>query len=242
NTLQITPLLKRTPKQLSGGQRQRVAIGRAIVRKPQAFLFDEPLSNLDAKLREEMRVELAKLHQKLNTTIIYVTHDQVEAMTLATRIAIIDKGHIQQIGAPEKVFNEPANIFVAGFIGSPTMNFMDGTLKKDGDKSCFINENMKIPTSLSGNDAQAPVTLGIRPEEILTTHMPGRQLSDAIEASIEVVELLGHIKHVHLKIGESKILATASASFPGKPGNTIPVYFDLRNIHIFDKQSGKRIT
>ena len=166
--LQIKDFLKRTPRQLSGGQRQRVAIGRAIVRKPKVFLFDEPLSNLDAKLREEMRVEIAKLHQRLGATIIYVTHDQVEAMTLGSRMAVMNGGIIQQVGTPAEAFMRPANHFVAGFIGSPTMNFIEGALEGEAFKSADMR--FKLPGACR---ASAPVILGVRPEGICVNRTDG---------------------------------------------------------------------
>ncbi len=178
NILQLNKFLKRMPKQLSGGQRQRVAIGRAIVRKPKVFLFDEPLSNLDAKLREEMRVEIAKLYQRLNATILYVTHDQVEAMTLAGRIVVMNHGIVQQVGSPIEVYRKPANLFVAGFIGSPTMNFMSGRLSLEDGKLHFINEsiNLYIPPFLLANPAKQDgreVTVGVRPDAAYDPR-PGR--------------------------------------------------------------------
>ncbi|MFH2203074.1 MAG: sn-glycerol-3-phosphate ABC transporter ATP-binding protein UgpC [Elusimicrobiota bacterium] len=237
--LQIQPLLGRTPRQLSGGQRQRVAIGRAIVRQPKVFLFDEPLSNLDAKLREEMRVEIAKLHLRLRATIVYVTHDQVEAMTLATRIAVVDQGRIQQLGVPAEVFNRPRNIFVAGFIGSPTMNFMDGVLKRDSKGFRFKHAAVELPVSAEaagdGRDGQK-VVLGVRPEGILLE--PGASLA---RAAIEVVELLGQRKNVHLRLGEEKILTVVDAAFSGEPGGEVPIRFDPQALHLFDKKSGLRL-
>ncbi len=244
--LQITSYLKRTPKQLSGGQRQRVAIGRAIVRKPKVFLFDEPLSNLDAKLREEMRVELAKLHQKLNATIVYVTHDQVEAMTLATRIAVMQGGYIQQIGTPSEVYSRPANLFVAGFIGSPTMNFVNGYLEQEADKLYFKNDTMKvhIPFAIPlANDKidYKSVVLGVRPEDIFIERALDKKLSDVINVDVEVVELLGHRKNVYLTAGEYHLLATVPASFNKNPGDKMFVWLNLDNLHLFDKKSGVRI-
>ncbi len=245
--LQIEPLLKRTPRQLSGGQRQRVAIGRAIVRKPKVLLFDEPLSNLDAKLREEMRVELAKLHQRLKVPIVYVTHDQVEAMTLASRIAVMEGGYIQQHGAPIEVYNRPANRFVAGFIGSPTMNFMAGYLEAEKEKLYFKNENMKvlIPFNipLPGDKIDyKSVVLGIRPEAIFTERVLDKNLSEMVPVSVEVVELLGHRKNVYLTCGADRLLATVPASFSSAPGDKMFVWFNLDQLHLFDKTSGVRIS
>jgi multiple sugar transport system ATP-binding protein len=244
--LQIHELLGRKPKQLSGGQRQRVAIGRSIVRNPKVFLFDEPLSNLDAKLREDMRIELAKLHQKLNNTIIYVTHDQVEAMTLGDRIAVLNGGHIQQVGTPAEVYRRPANIFVAGFIGSPTMNFVEGKLEKSGGYVYFKNESLKImipeehiPTA--GDIENKSVVLGIRPGNIHSEHSKTKNYSNEITATFEVSELLGHKKNIHLKLGGTKIVAIVNATFEQKPNVQIPIWFDLDYVHLFDKATGGRL-
>ncbi|MFH1724535.1 MAG: sn-glycerol-3-phosphate ABC transporter ATP-binding protein UgpC [Elusimicrobiota bacterium] len=243
--LQIQALLERTPKQLSGGQRQRVAIGRALVRKPKVFLFDEPLSNLDAKLREEMRVEIAKLHQRLNATIIYVTHDQIEAMTLATRIAVINAGYIQQVGTPEEVFNRPENVFVAGFIGSPTMNFFDGDLHENGRGLRFKNEAMDVPVppglAGKGRASRGGVVLGVRPESVQPAEA-GAGKEGGIAAEVEVVELLGQRKHAHLRAGGKRLLASVDASFGAKPGDKVSVGFDPRGIHLFDKEGGQALT
>jgi multiple sugar transport system ATP-binding protein len=248
--LQIKPLLERTPRQLSGGQRQRVAIGRAIVRKPKVYLFDEPLSNLDAKLREEMRIEIAKLHQRMHTTILYVTHDQVEAMTLGSRIAVINGGRIQQVGTPEEVFCRPANLFVAGFIGSPTMNFAEGELLDEGDGPRFKNEVMsvRIPQPI---DAEAPlvpagakpraVVFGIRPDDIYAKLPEPGDGPDLVKATLEVVELLGHRMNIHVKAGERKLLAVVDAAFAGKPGDGVCIWFNASRVHLFDKASGERI-
>jgi len=251
NILQIKPLMSRTPRQISGGQRQRVAIGRAIVRKPKVFLFDEPLSNLDAKLREEMRIEIAKLHQRLRTTIVYVTHDQVEAMTLGSRIAVVNAGRIQQVGTPEEVFCRPANLFVAGFIGSPTMNFVEGSLLDEGDGPRFKNEIMsvRIPMPLDAETpkveeraAPRPVVMGIRPDDVYAKPPEPADGPDLVPASIEVAELLGHRKNLHLKAGETKLLATVDAAFVGKPGEKVSIWFNATRLHLFDKTTQERIS
>ncbi|MBI5243601.1 MAG: sn-glycerol-3-phosphate ABC transporter ATP-binding protein UgpC [Elusimicrobia bacterium] len=234
--LQIQSLLGRTPRQLSGGQRQRVAIGRAIVRKPKVFLFDEPLSNLDAKLREEMRVEIAKLHQSLGATILYVTHDQVEAMTLGSRLAVMNGGLIQQAGAPAEVFSRPANHFVAGFIGSPTMNFIPGAAAGGGFQSPDLSFKLDGRNSVSG-----PVVLGVRPEGISVDKAAGEGWSEPVPAVIEVVELLGYKRNLYLKAGDQRLLAVADASFGGKPGDTVSMRFQLDGIHLFDKETKKRL-
>jgi len=245
--LQIKPLLKRRPRQLSGGQRQRVAIGRAIVRKPKVFLFDEPLSNLDAKLREEMRIEIAKLHQRLHTTIIYVTHDQVEAMTLARRIAVVNSGRLQQVGPPEEVFCRPANLFVAGFIGSPTMNFFSGELLDEGDGPLFRNPAMsvRLPGLAEGEPPKAavgvagrPVVIGIRPDDLAAG---GPEAPGPLRGTIEVVELLGHRRNLHLKVGKYDMLATVDASFEGRPGDQVSLRLDPARVHLFDEPSQARI-
>ncbi|HBW22976.1 MAG: glycerol-3-phosphate ABC transporter ATP-binding protein [Elusimicrobia bacterium GWA2_56_46] len=247
--LQLTKLLKRMPKQLSGGQRQRVAIGRAIVRKPKAFLFDEPLSNLDAKLREEMRVEIAKLYQRLDATIIYVTHDQVEAMTLASRIMVMNHGVIQQVGAPIEVYRKPANLFVAGFIGSPTMNFIHGRLAAEGGKLYLKNESLSllIPSFLLSGTAEhdgREVVAGVRPDDVLAgsaAHEPNKKYSEKLEGVLEVSELLGHRENLYLKVGQTRVLATVEAFFNQSPGSGVALRFNYENMHIFDKASTKRI-
>jgi len=246
NILQLGKFLKRMPKQLSGGQRQRVAIGRAIVRKPKVFLFDEPLSNLDAKLREEMRVEIAKLYQRLNATIIYVTHDQVEAMTLAGRIVIMNHGIVQQVGSPIEVYRKPGNLFVAGFIGSPTMNFMTGKLFLEGEDLYFKNEDIKIsvpPYLLS--DAKKhdgrEVVLGVRPDDVLVER-DGEKCSDKVQGVLEVCELLGHRENLYLKVGNMRVLATVEAFFNRSPGSGVTLCFNYKNMHVFDKATERRIS
>ncbi len=244
--LQLQKLLKRMPKQLSGGQRQRVAIGRAIVRNPKVFLFDEPLSNLDAKLREEMRVEIAKLYQRLNATIIYVTHDQVEAMTLAGRIVVMNKGIVQQVGSPIEVYRKPANLFVAGFIGSPTMNFFSGQLRSEGDRLLFVNENMKLPIPsflLHDGDRHAgrEVVVGVRPDDVLVGR-DGAECSGKMEAVLEVCELLGHRENLYLKLGGLRLLATVEAFFDRSPGSAVTLCFNYRNMHVFDAATERRIS
>ena len=202
--LGITELLQRRPKALSGGQRQRVAIGRAIVRHPKVFLMDEPLSNLDAKLRNQMRAELIKLHQRVNTTFVYVTHDQTEAMTLGDRIVIMKDGFIQQIGTPQQVFNHPANLFVAGFIGTPQMDFFDAKLERNGRQYQVALQGVTIPlipemsAHLAEKDtAPQEVTLGVRPEHIsIARHdEPG-----ALRAVVDVSEMMGSELHVHVSV------------------------------------------
>ena len=245
--LQLTKLLARMPKQLSGGQRQRVAIGRAIVRKPKVFLFDEPLSNLDAKLREEMRVEIAKLYQRLNATILYVTHDQVEAMTLAGRIVVMNKGKVQQVGSPIEVYRKPNNLFVAGFIGSPTMNFMHGRLALEGEKVMFSNADIKIsvpPYLLAANkvaDGQE-VVLGVRPDDVVVGREADDKCSDKMTGVLEVCELLGHRENLYIKVGNQRLLATVEAFFNRSPGSGVELCFNYKNMHVFDKATEARIS
>ncbi len=246
NILQLGKFLARMPRQLSGGQRQRVAIGRAIVRKPKVFLFDEPLSNLDAKLREEMRVEIAKLYQRLNATIIYVTHDQVEAMTLAGRIVVMNKGIVQQVGSPIEVYRKPANLFVAGFIGSPTMNFMSGKLFLEGEALYFKNEEIKISIppyllSDSGKHDGREVVLGVRPDDVLVER-DGEKCSDKVQGILEVCELLGHRENLYLKVGNMRVLATVEAFFNRSPGSGVTLCFNYKNMHVFDKATETRIS
>ncbi len=210
--LDLTEYLDRRPKQLSGGQRQRVALGRAIVRNPKVFLMDEPLSNLDAKLRVQMRSEIKKLHEKLQTTFIYVTHDQTEALTMGDRIVVLDKGHIQQVDTPEEIYNNPQNTFVAGFVGSPQMNFIDGELLDDKYKG---------------------LTVGIRPEKMIT----GGEIKKSY--SVDMKELLGAEKIVYFNIGTSKCSAKLSAD--ACITDSIEISVNPEDIYLFDKNSGKRI-
>jgi ABC-type sugar transport system ATPase subunit len=236
--LQIEHLLQRRPRQISGGQRQRVAIGRAIVRKPEVFLFDEPLSNLDAKLREDMRVEIAKLHRRLRATIVYVTHDQVEAMTLAGRIAVLEGGRIRQAGTPEEVFCRPANLFVAGFIGSPTMNRIPGELVPDGEGARFESGPMRLPLGRPSGPLPRSVILGVRPDDVVA--LPWEGACGRVRASVEVVELLGHRKNVHLRAGETNLLAVVESSSPLRPGAEASLGFP-RGLHLFDAGTGDRV-
>src|SRR3989338_2174610 len=247
NILQLKSFLKRMPKQLSGGQRQRVAIGRAIVRKPKVFLFDEPLSNLDAKLREEMRVEIAKLYQRLNATILYVTHDQVEAMTLAGRIVIMNKGIVQQMGSPIEVYRKPANLFVAGFIGRPTQNFLYGKLSIVDGTAVFSNESITMPVPafvLPQKEARdgREVVLGVRPDDVLVERPGGEKCSCKIDGVLEVCELLGHRENLYLKVGGQRLLATVEAFFNRSPGSAVSLCFNYQNMHVFDKVTEQRLS
>jgi multiple sugar transport system ATP-binding protein len=236
--LGIENLLERKPKQLSGGQQQRVAIGRAIVRNPNVFLFDEPLSNLDAKLRVEMRTELLKLHRELKATAVYVTHDQEEAMTMGDQIVVMESGVIQQQGAPREIYFHPRNLFVAGFIGSPAMNMIDGRLE-NGD---FISTHVRIPMGLSGPDRE--VVLGVRPEDI---HLPQalrqERATPPITAQVEVIELLGSRAIVPLRLSNQAMKAVIDERFLNQltEGESVQLVFDRERLHLFDADSGERI-
>ena len=245
--LGIEQLLLRKPRQLSGGQRQRAALGRAIVREPQVFLMDEPLSNLDAKLRVQTRVELTKLHARLQTTVIYVTHDQVEAMTLGNRIAILKDGELQQIDSPTKVYAKPANVFVAGFIGSPSMNFfnarleqVNGALQVSGG-GLQIDLPSEIVVRISDYTGR-PVILGIRPEDIHDGRHVAPNGSPPARANIDVVEHMGSENFVHLTSGESSFVVRVDSSVDPKPGETLPIVVDAHKIQFFDPATGKAIS
>ncbi len=236
--LNIKHLLKRKPKELSGGQRQRVAIGRCIVREPAVFLFDEPLSNLDAKLRGHMRTELAMLHERLGKTTIYVTHDQVEAMTLASRIVIFHKGHIQQVGSPSEVFNRPANLFVAGFIGMPSMNLLEGTLTTQGDQMHLCGAGFSIPLPLAG-PWPAQLVAGVRPQALRLASGPG-----LMQLQVDVVEYLGTESVLVGKLaggGEGRITAVVSGHRIDLLHQTVALEFDASELHTFDKSTGLRV-
>jgi multiple sugar transport system ATP-binding protein len=255
--LGINEFLDRTPRQLSGGQRQRVALGRAIVRQPQVFLFDEPLSNLDAQLRVQMRREIARLHQELAATMIYVTHDQVEAMTLGDRIVVMNKGHVQQIDTPMNLYDHPRNRFVAGFIGSPAMNFVDGTIKQ-ADSLEFIAEGnaftFVVPPSLAervqGLEGH-PLTLGIRPEDVSVAIDSGPTIflgeSTIVHppitapACLDLVEALGNEVFVYATVGSYSITARVAPQPLPPLGGPITLAFDLAKAHFFDRESGDRV-
>jgi multiple sugar transport system ATP-binding protein len=246
-SLGIEQLLDRKPRQLSGGQRQRVAVGRAIVREPQVFLMDEPLSNLDAKLRVEARAFISKLHQRLGTTFIYVTHDQVEAMTMGTRIAVLNAGELQQIDTPTNLYQHPSNVFVAGFIGSPAMNFFDGTLNEEGGKLVVDAGVFKIPTPPARNDLYRPsvgkkVILGIRPEDIHDpTFQPANITPATIDANVDVVELMGSEKNVYLEEGGKTFIAIMDPRSAASVGQRIQAAIDTSNIHLFDAQTERAL-
>jgi len=238
--LGIEQLLDRKPRQLSGGQRQRVAVGRAIVREPKVFLFDEPLSNLDAKLRVQTRAEISKLHQRLQTTFIYVTHDQVEAMTMATRIAVLKDGLIQQVDTPQNLYDRPSNIFVAGFIGSPAMNFFDARLDRS-DGALIVDANaFKIPVPESRVKVFEPhignqVIFGIRPDDIHDPAFtpPGIQAAP-VEANVDVTELMGNEIFMHLEMGESSAVGRIDPRTKLRVGDRAQLVFNVENMHLFE--------
>ncbi|AEH86222.1 ABC transporter ATP-binding protein [Mesorhizobium opportunistum] len=240
--LQIEPLLQRKPSALSGGQRQRVAIGRALVRDVDVFLFDEPLSNLDAKLRSELRVEIKLLHRRLQNTMIYVTHDQIEAMTLADRIAVMKGGVIQQLDAPQTIYNRPVNRFVAGFLGSPAMNFVEGRLEKRGDGWFFVAEDLNIPLGTYQFDGQpeaGPAVFGIRPEHVSLNSGTGWPFSTA--ANVEVVEPMGSDTLVWLKLAEQKFSVRVTSERTPKNDEAVTVGFDPMRASLFHAETGSRI-
>jgi multiple sugar transport system ATP-binding protein len=241
--LGIEELLDRKPRQLSGGQRQRVAVGRAIVRQPEVFLFDEPLSNLDAKLRVQMRSELIKLHYQLEATMIYVTHDQVEAMTMGDRIVIMNNGEIQQVGAPMEVYDHPVNMFVAGFIGSPAMNFFQGKLAAQNsdffvDFGKFTVKLPKSQTHLYGSHVNQKVVFGIRPENISDREESGEHQQERIPAKVSVVEPLGSEVIVELSAGDHTFVARLDPTTTARPMNEMAVYFNMGRFHLFDAETG----
>ncbi len=247
--LGIEDLLKRKPRHLSGGQRQRVALGRAIVREPAAFLLDEPLSNLDAKLRVQTRAELSKLHQRLGTTFIYVTHDQIEAMTMATRIAVLDKGVLQQVGTPRELYDPPGNVFVAGFIGSPAMNFFEVTVGGNTDALYLDSGSFRVPVPVQRSAMLLSylgrkVTFGIRPEDIhVKEYLPtGIDTSAAVPARVDVIELMGNELFIYLVSGKHQFLARVDPRAKARPGQDIELVFNMANLHSFDPTSGKAIS
>ncbi|MEZ5843224.1 MAG: sn-glycerol-3-phosphate ABC transporter ATP-binding protein UgpC [Hyphomicrobiaceae bacterium] len=243
--LGIQDHLHRKPRMLSGGQRQRVALGRAIVRNPQVFLFDEPLSNLDAKLRVQMRVEIKKLHHRLKTTSIYVTHDQVEAMTLGDRVVVMKDGHIQQVGEPLELYNNPANKYVAGFIGSPAMNFADVTLRDDGGAIYAENQTMRIrmpeavAVRLNGAGGRRAV-LGIRPEDLRIAR-DGDATDLAFDGIVEVAEQLGSEVILDLRSGGATIVASVEPTVRASSGDTVRLAVNPAGIRLFDAETEKAI-
>ena len=243
--LAITNLLDRKPKQMSGGQRQRVALGRAIVRKPAVFLFDEPLSNLDAKLRVQMRAEISKLQSRLKTTTVYVTHDQVEAMTMGNRIAVMNQGKIQQLGTPLDLYDHPSNVFVATFIGTPPMNLIQTTVSEGGSKLSTSKYVLPVPQSLrnltQGKDGQK-IIIGIRPENILDVDRPARGETTRLPAEVEIAEPLGHEVVVHARIGDDLIVAKLDPHHIPRMGDKVELIIELETMHLFDAGTEKRLS
>jgi multiple sugar transport system ATP-binding protein len=243
--LGITPLLGRKPAQLSGGERQRVALGRALLRKPKAFLLDEPLSNLDAALRAQMRFELKRIHAQFPITTVYVTHDQVEAMTMADQIALMNQGRLQQVAPPERLYSEPTNAFVAGFIGSPKINLVRATVLRDGENPAISLLSCRVPVSgdlasvltrMEGNG----VTIGLRPEEIQPCPAGANGLP-AVQGRVELIEPLGSETHVSVRVGEEILICRFPPRSGLEPGATINVQFDPQQMKVFDTENGMRL-
>ena len=235
-TLSITHLLQRKPRQLSGGQQQRVALGRALVRDPKAFLMDEPLSNLDAMLRVQMRSELKRLHHEFATTVIYVTHDQMEAMTMADRIAVMSGGSVQQIGSPDEIYDRPANIFVAGFIGSPAMNFLRGNVGTDGETTVIRGEGWELPLSATNATRAAKSTNGqviVGARHTNLTVLP-ESASTGLPARIYTVEPTGDLTFVHVGLGSGVLIASAPGTYRGTADQSIRLEFDQNRLYLFD--------
>ena len=234
--LGLQPYLKRYPRELSGGQRQRVAMGRAIVRDPQVFLFDEPLSNLDAKLRVQMRTEIRELHQRLATTTVYVTHDQIEAMTMADKIVVMRDGHVEQVGPPLELYDTPANTFVAGFIGSPSMNLIDGMV----ENGRFKNDGISLALeSANGAGAGHAITIGLRPEHLL---LAGEDADGAIEATVAVIEPTGAETHIVARAGSHELVAVIRERHDFFVGQPIRLKPEPGMIHLFDGETGRRLS
>ena len=237
--LEIGDYLKRSPRQLSGGQRQRVAMGRAIVREPSVFLFDEPLSNLDAKLRVQMRLEIKKLQERLGITSVYVTHDQIEAMTLGHRLMVLNDGHVEQLGTPIELYESPATKFVAGFIGSPSMNFFDATISEDGTMANFAGgESMAIDGNFSAH-RNKPITIGLRPEHLFISNNESGQL----QQRVDMIEHLGADTLVHGTIGNSAVNVTVSIKGIQQiaKGEVLALQIASKDIHLFDQSTGRRL-
>ena len=249
--LGLEQYLDRKPSALSGGQRQRVAMGRAIVRSPKVFLMDEPLSNLDAKLRVQMRAEISKLHDRLGATIIYVTHDQTEAMTLGTRIVVMKDGIMQQVDTPTNLYNRPCNLFVAGFIGSPQMNFVDATVREDGRDglvAAFGSSVVTLPTDKAkvlrdGGYVGKVVVMGVRPADVYEVGAPaeGKRLTESIDAQVTVYELLGDSVMLYADADGASLSASAEATTTARTGSEVKLVFDVDKLHFFDKQTEQAI-
>lgn len=239
--LGISQLMERKPKQLSGGQRQRVAVARAIVRNPSVFLFDEPLSNLDAKLRVQMRAEITKLQQRLQTTAVYVTHDQIEAMTMGHRIAVMKDGKIQQVGTPLEVYDRPANVFVAQFIGTPPMNFFSATLT-DGQLQ-GPGFSIPLPQSLraAAGGGSRKVMVGVRPENVLEPTAKGRGETARVQGTVEIVEPIGHEAIVHARVGDAQFVSSFESHRMPRLGDKVEMVLEIDQLHLFDAATEKRI-
>ncbi|MFA0031403.1 ABC transporter ATP-binding protein [Vibrio sp. 10N.261.49.A12] len=246
--LQIEQLLDRKPSQLSGGQRQRVAMGRALARRPKLYLFDEPLSNLDAKLRVEMRHQIKRLHQKLNTTIVYVTHDQIEAMTLADRIAVMKDGELQQLGTPQEIYTKPNNMFVAGFMGSPSMNFIKTMVDLDEEQNPIIKvvgtadqqHHIRLPQSMRDQDGKELV-IGLRPEHITEQEGDDVSATTKLDLQLEVLEPTGPDTIAMVKVNDQEVACRLSPEFEVSVGQMAPLHFDLSKAVFFDAQTEARI-
>lgn len=248
--LELDAYLDRKPKALSGGQRQRVAVGRAIVRKPKVFLFDEPLSNLDAKMRVAMRMELSRLHARLGATMIYVTHDQVEAMTMGDRICAMKDGNIMQIDEPLALYHRPQNLFTAGFIGSPQMNFFKGVLRRDGDLLTFVGtegEALRLRLTdasarRAGGHLDRPLVLGLRPEDIQEAGATGdRPFANVVEARIDLFEPMGAEAYLHVRLGETPFIARVQPAGRFDSGQAVKLAFNLDRAHLFDAATGQAL-
>jgi multiple sugar transport system ATP-binding protein len=244
-SLGLSSLLDRRPAQLSGGQRQRVALGRAMVREPLAFLLDEPLSNLDARLRLETRAELSRLHRRLGATMVYVTHDQVEAMTLGTRVAVMHEGAVQQVAPPMTLYREPANVFVAGFIGSPAMNFVPGSARRDGDggewtfAGCGLSLALSSDADLSGR----PLVVGVRPQELSLAAASADSDTPSWSGVVTLIELLGNEQLVHVAVGElDDVVVVAPTSDRRTVGEHVSIQVPRDAVHVFDERTGARLS
>ncbi len=245
--LGMVELLDRRPKALSGGQRQRVAVGRAIVRKPAVFLFDEPLSNLDAKMRVQMRVEISRLHSQLRTTMIYVTHDQVEAMTMGQRIVVMKDGVVQQVADPISLYDKPANLFVAGFIGMPPMNFIEGIIRRKASALVFERPG-GMQVAVPGKDKAAlavfcekEVTLGVRPEDIGSAAAEAEVDAPRIRATVDVVELMGSESNIYFRVGNTTFISRVDAHWKHKIGDVVDSAIYVDKVNFFDRITEKRI-
>jgi multiple sugar transport system ATP-binding protein len=243
--LGMAHLLDRKPRQLSGGQRQRVALGRALVRHPAVFLFDEPLSNLDAKLRVQMRAEIKKLQRRLGTTTVYVTHDQIEAMTMGSRIAVMRDGRLQQVGEPLEIYERPRNLFVANFIGTPPMNFVRATVERGGTAAAAAGFTLPLPPAMrsaaAGREGRG-IVLGIRPEHVVEAREGGRGQTAALPVEVEFVEPLGDEVIVHGRLGEEVLLCKLGPHRVPEAGSRLDVAIELEKMHVFDAETELRLT